>query len=339
MIFALSNVSVFAEKYEVRTDKNAKSLVIAKYQNEILTDVECIEVEKEKDYMEFTSTDKEFKTFLIYDNKIEKVNAQLKQEDNKQTGKEESKDTYIQSYPAIYEKEKDANRSIIVVDSVSYKFENDENFVVIKTMYLGEYHEFLISEDTELEYVPKNYGYLKREKLSNLKRGDIVKLSSSFSGEIEKVSLIFRPPVDNPVFSEEDFGEGFSGLFSNNNIVAGDSTYKVSTPKYGLHNKGYSYAFGVIKDYKNFTLELCDGAGQSFEIDVADGAFVYVCDADEKFKLSKGNNSVIRKSAGSKIAFSEEGDFLGWNSEKSLNYAFIRTISGVATEVVIYKNY
>lgn len=330
----------FAKTYEVNTDKNAKKLVIAKYQNNILSDVECIELDSDKDSFEFTATDDNFKAFLIYNDKIEKTYAQLKTENNNKTDeKKEQTDIYEQKYPDLYEKEKDANRAIIVVDSVAYKYENNENYVAVKAMYLGEEREFLISDDVELEYVPESYNDLAGAKLSALKRGDIIKLSSSFSGNIEKASLIFRPPVKNPVLSEADSENGFLNLFSANGIVAGDSTYKASTSDSGINQKGYGYAFGVIKEYKNFTLELSDADGDILEAEIADGAHVYICDAEEKFKLSRGNNSTIRKGAGSKSAFSEDGEFLSWNEDKDLNFAFIRTISGVATEVVIYKNY
>ena len=122
-------------------------------------------------------------------------------------------------------------------------------------------------------------------------------------------------------------------------MVAGDNTYKVATPENGISSKGYNYAFGVIKEYKNYTLELSDINGEILEADVADGAFIYVCDTEEKFTLTSGSNGSIRKGAGSKSAFTDEDVFLGWDNDKNLNYAFIRTISGVATEVVIYKNY
>lgn len=335
--FMMCCVGVMAESYEVKIDKNAKNLVIVKYKDNLISDVECIAAETDKEMIEFVSDDAEFKTFLVYDNKIERVNAQLKKET--QDKKEEIKDTYVQSYPSIYEKEKDANRSVIVVDSVSYISENDENYVSVKAMYLGEKREFLISEDVVLEYVPEAYSELKGGRLTALKRGDIIKLTASFSGKIEKASLIFRPTPKNPILSENNYGNGFSKLFSENGMVAGDNTYKVATPENGISSKGYNYAFGVIKEYKNYTLELSDVNGEILEADVADGAFIYVCDTEEKFTLTSGSNGSIRKGAGSKSAFTDENVFLGWDNDKNLNYAFIRTISGVATEVVIYKNY
>ena len=120
VLFILSSLEVFSKTYEISESADVKGVVIADFSDDLLIDVEYIPQNEITKTIEFERDFDTFKVYVIYDDRIEQVTVQQKQEEKQE--EPQSDDIYKKSYPDIYEKEKDANRSLIIVNSVSYIF-------------------------------------------------------------------------------------------------------------------------------------------------------------------------------------------------------------------------
>ena len=318
-------ININAKNYEVKTEDKVNYVVVTEFNNDMIYNIQVIKPMEKTDLFEFFSDAEKITVYSVSDTGVGKEQAQEKKEIVK-----EDKD-----FPEVYDIEKDANRAVMIVTSVSNVYKNEESLCEVKVLFHGEGRVFLLSEDVALGYVPENYEGLAGESIYSLKKGDIIKLNIQFSGKVKSVDLIFRPTKDNPVFSDIDFGDGFEKLFSQNGIVAGEPSYGV------LKNAGkeYSYGFGIIKDYRNFELQLCDKNGEILTVDVANKAICYDIDKEERFEPKTSGLASIRRGTIAKSAFDEDDNFIGWSENESYNYAFIRMVGNEATEVVLYKNY
>ncbi len=322
--FLITGINVYAAKYEVDFKTVPEKVIVAEHSENFVTDMRVIKTEENQDRIEFETEVEKFITYLVYNDKIEAVIPQ------KITAKEEnSKD-----YPAVYEKEKYANRAIMLVTSVSSVYENNEPYIKVDVLFHGKEKTLKIAEDVLIAKTPEAYSGIKGQTVSHLKKGDIINISLLFNKVVDEVYLIFRPTSKNPILQNT----AFESLFSDNGIVIGKSDYKAMTPDTGVLD-GYAYTFGIISDRRENELELRDKDGNLLTVDIADGAIIYAVDTEEKFNASNTVISVLRKTGGSKEAFDEDGNFLGWNEKSKYNYAFLRTIDKNATEVVLYKNY
>lgn len=329
LILMVMGVTVNAKNYEVKTEDKANYIVVTEFEKDVICNIQVIKPEQKTDLFEFSSDAEKITAYSVSDTGIKKEEANEKKEIVKED----------REFPEVYDIEKDANRAIMVVSSVSNVYENEESLCEVKVLFHGEELRYLLSEEVYLNAVPKAYAELSGESTYSLKKGDIIKLNALFSGKVKSVDLIFRPAKNNPVFSDTDFGDGFSDLFSLNGMVAGEPAYGVLTPDNDKRSKEYSYAFGIVKDYNNFELQICDKNGDILTVDVANKAICYNADKEEKFEPEKAGLASIRRGMASKTAFDEDDNFIGWDEEESYDYAFLRMVGNEATEVVLYKNY
>lgn len=332
LILTVMGVTVSAKNYEVKTEDKVNYIIAAEFKDDLIYNIQIIK--SETDSFEFSSDAEKITVYSVNDEGLKQEKAAEKTEETEVTDIEEES-----RFPEVYEIEKDANRAVMVVTSVASVIENEENVCEVKVLFHGRELTYFLPEDISLNAVPEYYDNLAGENVYSLKKGDIIKLNVTFSGKLKSVDLIFRPTSQNPVFSDNDFGDGFLSLFSKNGIVAGEEAYMVATPENGGIKSGYSYAFGIIKDYNDFELQLCDASGKALTIDVANKAICYIASKEDKFLPEKASLASIRQSTASKSAFDEDDNFLGWKEDESYNYAFVRLISNEATEVVLYKNY
>lgn len=330
VMFLVSGMTSFAQKYEVEFEALPQKIVIAEYSDNLISDVKVIRLKDGDKTAEFETIAEKFSVYSVFEDKIESVIPNKVAEENEVS--DNKKD-----YPDVYEKEKYANRAIMLVTSVSGVYENNDKFIAVDVMFHGEERTLKISEDVLISKVPEGYQNIYNKPVSSLKKGDIINISVMFNNVIDEVFLIFRPTTKNPVLSD-DWGMGFNKLFSDNGIVIGQADYKAITPQTGV-TSGYGYAFGIVSDRQGSELELRYKNGEALLVDIADGAIVYEVDMEEKLKASKGTASALRRTGGVKKAFNEEGEFLGWDENEKYNYVFLRTIDKYATEVVLYKNY
>lgn len=332
MVFLITGINAFAQKYEVSFDNAPKKIVIAERSEKLITDMKVIDVTKGQTSTEFETEAENFSAYLIYEDRIGKATV------NKVTSEDKNENS-TKDYPDIYERGKDAIKAIMVVNSVFSTYKDGEAFIEANVFLHGKEIKVLIPEDITIEYAPEIYKELEGESAYALKKGDIIKLRASFSGEIDGLSLIFRPTLKNPVFEQENFGSGFYRLFSDLGVVAGDGESVALTPKTGFGKTRYAYAYGVVTDFENDDLEIRDSFGETLSMEIADGAFVYVVNVNDRFDVSYKDTSSIRKGNGVIASIDEDGKFLGWADGKRYNLAFVRTVDKEVTEVVIYKNY
>ncbi len=346
-LFSMIGVNCSAQSYEVRFEEKPNFLVVCEYDGALISNMQVITPAENETEVHFNTDAEKFSSYLVYESEVKKADVKEKTEEvitetpdtMEEPEKEDNDTTSKKDFPDVYDIEKDAIRALMVVNSVSSIYDGGEDKTELSVFFYGEERIYQLPEEITIDNVPENYEHLKGAAAKSLKKGDIIRLTAAFSGQIDGLSLIFRPTNENPVFSETDFGAGFSKLFSSNGIVAGESSYKVSTYDTGVVKSGYAYAFGVIKERYNNELEICDKNGNVMIIDIADGAVIYTVDKDEKFSVERGALSSIRRSRGAKESFDGEGNFLGWSEDANYGYAFLRTIDGDATEVVIYENY
>lgn len=323
IVFFAMGINAFAKTYEVSFKEPPKFLVVSEYSDGLICNMKIFK--SSENTIKFDTDATEFSSYLVYETKIEETKAnEVTKEDNKE------------KFPSVYEKEKDANRAVIVVDSVLESLIDGEKKISVNAFFHGEKITLNFDEAITLKNVPDAALELKDVSIKSLKKGDVIKVSVLFGGFVDSVSLLFRPPTQNPLINTIDFGTGFYKLFSNSGIVAGE--YKAMTPKTDVLD-GYAYAFGVITESYDNGFVLMDQNGDMLDIDLAEGAVIYDIDRKEDFKVSKSSVGAIRRGQAVRKSFDEDDNFLGWTKEAGYNFAFLRTIDKDATEVVIYKNY
>lgn len=331
-IFIITGMNVLAQKYEVNFMTVPDKIVIAEYSGDLITSVKVIKTEENQKRVEFETQNPNFSTHLIFSDRIEIITP------DKVADKEDKVEENSSNYPAVYNKEKYANRAIMLVTSVSNIYKDNELYVSVGVLFHGKERTLYIDPDVLISNTPEAYGDVSGETAASLKKGDIINVSLLLGKSVDEVYLIFRPTIQNPVLQDTDFGIGFYKLFSTNGMVIGKSDYKVMTPNTGVMN-GYGYAFGMILDRNDNELQLCDKNGEVLSVDIADGAIIYEVNTEEKFEASASSLSALRKASGARKSFDEDGKFSGWKMDANYNYAFVRTIDKDATEVVLYKNY
>lgn len=345
MLFGLLMLTVSAanaEKYTAEANDKTDYIVAAEFSDGLLYNIQKL-ADKENGRFEFESNAEKIRVYAVSASGIEEIDVQKKSEtteESEETGENEViEETGKPEFPEVYEIEKDANRAVMIVKSVSGAYVNEENVCELKVLFHGEELVYHIAEETALEAVPEAYADLKGENVYSLKKGDIVKINTQFSGKIKSVDLIFRPTADNPIFEEDDFGKGFLKLFSYNGIVAGEASYKAVSAENQTSLKGYSYAFGIICDYNAFELTLSDKDGSIITIDVNPKAICYEVDREERFEPNTAVLSAVRRGSAARNAVDDEDNFTGWSEKEGYNYAFVRMIDGEATEIVLYQSY
>lgn len=337
MVFGLLMLiggTVSAESYESMANNKTDYIVVAEFSDGVLYNVQQL-TDKKDGIFEFESNAEKIRVYAVTSSGIEEIQARKRAEKNEETEKPEE----VAKFPEVYGIEKDANRAVMIVKAVSSIYANEESICELKVLFHGKELVYHIEDETCVEAAPEAYSYLKGENVYSLKKGDIIKINTQFSGKIKSVALIFRPTPDNPVFETEALENGFLKLFSDNGIVAGEASYKAVSAENKASLKGYSYAFGIICNYNAFELTLCDKDGNIMTVDVNPKAICYELDREERFEPYTAVISEIRRGSAAKKAFDDEDNFIGWSKEEEYNYAFVRMIDGEATEVVLYKNY
>lgn len=241
----------------------------------------------------------------------------------------------------IYEKQIDSIFAPAVVKDVDLRSGNDGTDVYgITVLYQGEEITVAVEDDLTIATAPSQYADLVGEKMNVLQAGDVIVFEANVAGDrIKNVDFILRPTEEDIVTGDVDYGTSFEKLFVSGGKVAG----KWTAMKYGqsASNDRYQYAFGIIgkKDDNTFTLINMTGSEDSaIELTTEPDTIVYVCDVSEKELTPEiGDVSDIQTTI-SKKAFYDTG-VADLSEDNSYNYALVRVVDGIATDVVVYSNY
>ncbi len=245
------------------------------------------------------------------------------------------------SLPSIYEKEVDAVRAFGVVTEVDLRTKEDGTDIYGVTMlYQGRELTVGIEADLKIATAPAAYADVIGKEMDVLEAGDVIVLEANIAGDrINNVDFIFRPTQEDIVTGTEDYGTNFEKLFVSDGKVAG----KWTALKYGEKpsNDRYQYAFGIIgkKDSSSFTLiNLAGSEDDAIEISTQSDTIVYTCDVNAKeYVLEIGDESDILTTIPKK-AYNDTGS-AELTADYSYNYALVRLVDDIATDVVVYNNY
>ncbi len=333
----LFGMNAYAKSYEAIFETVPDYAVTVGYADGIIESVDIIKPENSK--ICFETVYEEFLTYLMYDGKIQKAEVKEKLPDTEEDEvvKEEANK---KEFPDVYKKEKHAIRAMMVVDNVIHASDSKGTYYDIEFYYHGELKRINIPDDIEITVAPVMYSEFVGENAGTLKKGDVIAFSASFSGVVDGISLLFRPVRENPLTYEEDLGTAFSFMYAaENGTVAGVADYSIMTPQTGIKNNGYGYTFGAVVEKKDRYMVICDKDMNTLEIDIADGAIVYKCDAADKFKLETAKASSIKKTYLPKSSFDEDENLIELPGDADYKYVFVRTVDGEATEIVFFTNY
>lgn len=247
------------------------------------------------------------------------------------------------TYPKIYERAADALHTIAIVKEISAVHNNGDTEYAVDTYIRGGEERFIIPRDVEIKAAAEHFSYMEGKNASDLSEGDVIYLEISASGEVKNIALVTRPVDDNPVTSDIDYGTNFEKLFAtSDNFVYGAP--KIGTVmQYGIHSSDkYQFAFGPVIKKHSKTLVLYNKTGlmdKAIEITYMPDTIVYLCDVKASNRVSLGTTADILKSQIPNMAFDEDNNIKAYLDEYEYNYAFVRVVNDIATEIVIFGTY
>ncbi|MCH5210520.1 MAG: hypothetical protein J1F01_06090 [Oscillospiraceae bacterium] len=243
--------------------------------------------------------------------------------------------------PSIYEKEVDSIYAPALVKEVTMSIGADGNEVCAVTMfYQGKELSVDIDTDLEISTAPDEYSFMRGKTVDNLQMGDVICPIANIAGDtIKSVDFIFRPTKDDIATGDTDYGTNFEKLFASNGKVGGKWTFM----RYGEKpsSEKYQYAFGIIGKVDKNLLTLINKEGdedKSIEINMQNDTIVYSCDVDgREYEVEIGSKESVSATI-PKNAFNKTGK-VDLNDDYSYNYALVRTVNDIATEIIVYNNY
>lgn len=248
----------------------------------------------------------------------------------------------VKSFPSIYERGADAVNAFAVVKSVSVSInDNGEECYNLNTLYQGKEFSVDVDKSVQVSSASDEFSYMLGADAGAFLEGDVIYFAANLSGEINKLSFIYRPIKSNIVTDGNDYGNNFAGLISDNGSVAGQSGWSVLNYGASSGSGRYQFAFGVISNKESSTLVLLGADGDennALYLSIEPDTIVYVCDMSSKQKVTIGSVANLTKSSIPKSAVDSDGRVTYSDSYK-MNYALVRQVNGTATDIVIYKNY
>lgn len=244
-------------------------------------------------------------------------------------------------YPeGTYDRAIDAYYAFSVIDKVATLSKDNEICYEVTYLNKGEKKTEIIEEDVSIVTSSSFASYLVGESAASLKQGDVVFFDRRLNGEITQIGLIMRPFGKNYLTDQNSYGTNFENLISQDGAVCGVKSWTVAP--YGnkiKSGKGVTqYAFGMsaYKDGKLLYLlnKECN-LDTALEIELKDETAVYVYDKSSLVGgIEVGSISAIGSNI-SKKQFLKGGTVSP--EEEGLSYVLVRTVDGLATDIVYYQ--
>lgn len=247
------------------------------------------------------------------------------------------------TYPSIYEKGVDAIYAPAVVKEVETTLDASGNEVYGVTVFqMGEEKKIPIETDVTFASAPIAYSYIEGKDAGILEEGDVIAFTANTSGtKIKNLDFLFRPTKEDIVTGGVDYGTNFEELFtSNGSLVA--NQWKTIPFGSKATSERYQYAFGIVGKRDGNTLTLINIAGkenEGIDIDLQKDTIVYTCDSSDKNFTEIGSISDITTSIPKSAFNNDEGAAELIEGDYSYNYALVRIVNKIATDVVVFNNY
>lgn len=224
-------------------------------------------------------------------------------------------------YPAVYEKALDAVNAPAVVEKVSEQIIDGETYYVTDMLYQGAEITSKIRDSVIIESAPAAHTELVGKSAAALKEGDVIHFTCDLQGRIRSIEFIYRPDFTDYVKNGDSYGNKFEDL--------------IGSDKYS------SFSFGVpVKTAKGYML-LADIAGETTDIDLNTGTFVYTVRNNrrgDKAELTGMGSGAIERVHIQSSNFDEENNVISWEDADTSVYALARLRNGTATEVIVFVN-
>lgn len=244
-------------------------------------------------------------------------------------------------YPeGTYDRAIDAYYAFSVIDKVSTLSKDNEICYEVTYANKGEKRTEIISGDVLIAASSSLTSGLVGESAAALKQGDVVFFDRMLNGEITQIGIIMRPMGRNYLTDQNSYGTNFENLISYGGAVCSIESWTVAP--YGTKiksGKGVTqYAFGMSA-YKDgrllYLLNKECNLDTALEIELKDETAVYVYD---KSSLVGGIETESISAIGSNIS---KKQFLKGGTvspeEEGLSYVLVRTVDGLATDIVYYQ--
>lgn len=227
----------------------------------------------------------------------------------------------------------------IITKDVAVADNGGEKVYLLEAFFQGKEVSISVEEDLKISSAPEAYSYVAGETAGSLKKGDVICMSANITGtRVKTIDLLIRPTQEDIVTSDTDYGANFEKLFTSGGTVAGQWQYV----RYGTHpdKSRYQYAFGVVAEMSNNSLTLLNKStdpDDAIDIDVSPKAYVYSCDVSSReYEFDLGGAHGITTSLPKSVLKEDE---IVLNDDYSYNYAFVRIVDDVATDIVLFNNY
>lgn len=244
-------------------------------------------------------------------------------------------------YPPIYEKEADAIYGMALVKDVGTDINsNNETIYSVTLFYNGKEITVGIEESLQLSSVPDAYPELKGQDAGSLKRGDVICMTASISGDkIRTVDLLFRPTEEDIATGSVNYGSDFEKLFTQSGKVAGKWNYMKYTER--PSSDRYNYVFGIVAERTPGSLILMNKNAmeeETIDLDIRKDTLVYTCDVyGREYTVETSDIYGIETSLPSNIFDRDEPFTL--DKDYTYNYALARVVDGITTEIILFNNY
>lgn len=242
------------------------------------------------------------------------------------------------NYPSIYTSEAYAYSAPAMIKSIKTGYEDGEMVYHLTLLFWGEEKEFTFGSDFTIEAASDEYSDAVGQNASYLKNGDVILLGYAFKTHQNDMCLLYRPKKSEPV-SHESFLPLYTTSITDEN---GNVTGNLAGGKWRTSiNKEIGYSFGVVtrSENKYFTLTQADGLeSRSEEITITSDTIVYGYDVSNTKSADVIGVGGIYQSDISPESVDDNGN-ITWNEEDSRCYALVRTINGVAADVMFFDGY
>lgn len=242
-------------------------------------------------------------------------------------------------YPSIYEKTADAIYAPVVVKSVETTTKDGDDAYAVTILGYGEEKTVLIEADLTFDTSSEQYAYMKSKNAGDLQTGDIIVLTANVAGtRIKTMNFIYRPVDGELAFAADAYGADFEKLISENGTTVA-SNWKVM--KYGekASSDRYQYALGIIGKVSSGTITLLNGTGdtrKAVEIDTSKDTIVYTCTFLRDTEVEVSDIGSVTSSIPKTLY--DKNDVFEYEDGEAYNYALVRVVDGIATDIVVYEN-
>ncbi len=234
----------------------------------------------------------------------------------------------LSSVPEIYQTEANAYCAPAMVKKVKTSYEDSETVYIVNLLFWGEEREFTFDSNFLIKRTSDEYTDFLGGNASLLKPGDVILLGMPFKNTPPKdMCFLYRPSSRDPVMVTDDF----LPLYTTGGIAGGNWQTGI--------NGEIGYLFGIVSKVssRHFTLVQADGsADNAVDIPVKSDTIVYGYDLNDTKSADIIGVGGIYESEISDSCKDSDGNIIFWDPDASRCYALVRTVDGVAADVMFY---